>query len=389
MTSDDFQGNSDGDLKQRASPTSDLPDPVKGAIAAVIEREREKERIEYEKAEKDRMEQTHRLNCLQIAFTTIFNCTILLGSKYFKDAFFKKFYILQYRYPGTDLYDRGIDDSYFIATVIVNLMAVRAISMEYVFGPIARTSGIQRYKAIQRFQEQSWSLLYYACSWIFGFYLYWNSEYFLSAEKLFEGWPHNHMSFAFKLYYLIQTGCWLQQIVVLNIEEKRKDYLQMFSHHIITSLLCIGSYISYFTRIGHNILLLMDIVDVILSLAKILKYSGFGRICDIIFICFMLLWIVLRHGIYNYLVWVVATKATKIMDRDCSKFPSGSNEICYTQSQINFFIFLLIGLQIITIIWLLMILRVAFRVITGGSAEDVRSDSEGADDDKSKAKKEK
>lgn len=67
-----------------------------------------------------------------------------------------------------------------------------------------------------------------------------------------------------KWYYLVQLAFWLQQILVVNVEEKRKDYAQMFTHHIITSALVIFSYAYYQTKVGNTILCLMDIVDILL-----------------------------------------------------------------------------------------------------------------------------
>ena len=71
------------------------------------------------------------------------------------------------------------------------------------------------------------------------------------------------MTGLFKWYYLAQFAFWLQQIVVVHIEEKRKDHWQMFTHHIITSVLIFGSYGNYQTKVGNVILCTMDVVDLI------------------------------------------------------------------------------------------------------------------------------
>jgi hypothetical protein len=77
------------------------------------------------------------------------------------------------------------------------------------------------------------------------------------------------MTGLFKLYYLAQFGFWLQQILVINIEERRKDHWQMFTHHIITGLLLIGSYGYYQTKVGNVILCLMDVVDLVFPVSFI------------------------------------------------------------------------------------------------------------------------
>lgn len=51
---------------------------------------------------------------------------------------------------------------------------------------------------------------------------------------------------------------------MINLEARRKDYYQMFTHHIITALLMMFSYVLNWTRIGNTILCTMDLVDIFL-----------------------------------------------------------------------------------------------------------------------------
>lgn len=67
-----------------------------------------------------------------------------------------------------------------------------------------------------------------------------------------------------KWYLLAQLSFWLQQIIVVNIEEKRKDYYQMFTHHIITSTLLGSAYIYGFYNVSNVVLCLMDVADILL-----------------------------------------------------------------------------------------------------------------------------
>jgi acyl-CoA-dependent ceramide synthase len=75
------------------------------------------------------------------------------------------------------------------------------------------------------------------------------------------------MNGVLKWYYLVQFAFWLQQIFVVNIEEKRKDYWQMFTHHIFTSALMFTSYGYYQTKVGVVILAIMDVVDLLLPVS--------------------------------------------------------------------------------------------------------------------------
>lgn len=72
-----------------------------------------------------------------------------------------------------------------------------------------------------------------------------------------------------KWYYLAQFAFYIQQMLVVNIEERRKDHWQMFIHHIITCTLMFASYGYHQTRVGITILCLMDVVDLLLPVSPI------------------------------------------------------------------------------------------------------------------------
>lgn len=93
------------------------------------------------------------------------------------------------------------------------------------------------------------------------------SDYFFNLPEMWADFPTRTMTGLFKWYYLVQFAFWVQQIVVVNIEEKRKDYSQMFSHHIITCLLMFWSYGYYQTKVGNVILCIMDVVDIVLPVS--------------------------------------------------------------------------------------------------------------------------
>ena len=94
-----------------------------------------------------------------------------------------------------------------------------------------------------------------------------NSDYWLDLRKLWVNWPDREMDGLSKWYYLVQFAFWLQQILVVNVEERRKDYAQMFAHHVITCVLMLTSYGYHQTKVGNVILVLMDVVDIVLAVS--------------------------------------------------------------------------------------------------------------------------
>jgi acyl-CoA-dependent ceramide synthase len=91
-----------------------------------------------------------------------------------------------------------------------------------------------------------------------------NSDYWMDPKEMWTNFPSRTMTGTMKWYYLVQFAFWLQQLFVVNVEEKRTDYWQMFTHHVFTSSLMFTSYGFYQTKVGNVILCVMDVVDLLL-----------------------------------------------------------------------------------------------------------------------------
>lgn len=78
------------------------------------------------------------------------------------------------------------------------------------------------------------------------------------------GYPHVALAAPVKIYYLTQLAFYLHQMLILNAEARRKDHVQMMTHHVITVFLMWASYYYNLTRIGCLIMLLMDLCDIFL-----------------------------------------------------------------------------------------------------------------------------
>lgn len=185
---------------------------------------------------------------------------------------------------------------------------------------------------------------------------------------------------------------------MVNIEERRKDHLQMFTHHLITCALIFGSYCYHQTKVGNVILCLMDVVDLFLSLAKILKYLKFRLICDIAFGAFMVTWFVARHVFYMAVCWSIYAHIHEEVKYGCYRgsaselegpspvpddydhliqpFYNPTGLVCWNTGIRQVFLGALLALQGMMLVWLTMIVKVAYKVISGEGADDTRSDDE-------------
>ncbi|KAI0008279.1 longevity assurance proteins LAG1/LAC1 [Xylariaceae sp. FL0662B] len=313
-----------------------------------------------------------------------------------------KFFTISYYNPASGAYAIGSDDYCFISFCVILFTGLRAGFMEHILAPLARYWGISKRKDMTRFSEQAWMLVYYAFFWTVGVYLYTQSPYYLNMRELWTDWPNRELDGLMKPYLLAQWAFWLQQVLVIHIEDRRKDHWQMLTHHFITITLISASYCYHHTRVGHLILVLMDVVDLFLPLAKCFKYLGFPRLCDATFVIFMVSWFLARHVFYLKTCYSIWKDALEIIPTGCFQgsnanlsgpfpipdgwghyiepFTDPEGAVCFSSSVQWGFLYCLLGLQVITIIWFIMIIQVAIRVVKGAGADDTRSDDE-ADED--------
>lgn len=132
---------------------------------------------------------------------------------------------------------------------------------------------------------------------------------------------------------------------------KRKDFWQMFVHHIVTLLLLSLSWICNLHRVGSLVLVIHDCADIFLEAAKITKYANYQKLCDGIFAVFTLIWIITRLGFFPRIIYSTSMEAPRIVPM----FPA-------------YFIFnsLLILLLCLHVAWTYLILKIAHNSLKSG-----------------------
>ncbi|PSS28029.1 hypothetical protein M430DRAFT_132140 [Amorphotheca resinae ATCC 22711] len=318
----------------------------------------------------------------------------------------RKFFELSYYNPESGEYYAGWNDAWMVFYWIVVFTGLRAAAMDYVLMPLAKRGGVKTGRDQTRFAEQAWLLIYYSVFWTLGMYLLVNSDYWLNLKELWTDWPNREIGGLRKWYILVQYAFWLQQIMVINIEKRRKDHWQMFTHHIVTTMLIFTSYGYHQTKVANLILCIMDVVDIFLPVAKCLKYLGYTTICDIVFGIFMFTWVTARHVLYLMICWSVYADIPATISYGCYRGKNGAitgpfpppdrfghliepfrdpeGIVCWNDGIKWGFLSALLFLQGITLMWFWMILKVAISVLKGGQADDTRSD----DDDDGKEEEE-
>ncbi|KAJ1976683.1 Sphingosine N-acyltransferase lag1, partial [Dimargaris verticillata] len=159
-------------------------------------------------------------------------------------------------------------------------------------------------------------------------------------------------------------------------EERRKDYYEMFFHHILTNTLLILSYATNFVRIGNAMLCIMDFADIFLTSAKSLRYLRLQKTCDVMFGLFVIVWFITRHGLFFCIWYSVAIEPEQYGSVNWDP----ANGIYYTPAMRWVFNGLFALLQVVLLIWTSLIIKVLVKVLRGKEATDNRSDSSSSDE---------
>lgn len=101
------------------------------------------------------------------------------------------------------------------------------------------------------------------------------------------------------IYYHLAIASYLYGFFCLLVEPHLKDFMIMVSHHLVTLLLLIGSYyLLGSVRIGMVVMILHDICDPFMEIAKLCLYADLHLPANVFFVSFALIFIVSRCVIY-------------------------------------------------------------------------------------------
>lgn len=152
-------------------------------------------------------------------------------------------------------------------------------------------------------------------------------------------------------YYMFSMSFYWSLVVSQFFDIKRKDFWQMFVHHIITLLLLSLSWICNLHRVGSLVLVIHDCADIFLEAAKVTKYANYQKLCDGIFAIFTIIWIITRMGFYPRVIYSTSIEAPRILPM----FPA-------------YYIFnsMLLLLLCLHVAWTYMILKIAHNSLKSG-----------------------
>ncbi|CAF2699343.1 unnamed protein product [Rotaria sp. Silwood2] len=292
----------------------------------------------------------------------------------------------------------NIQDLFYVYPLAGLLYLTRFLFESYIAQPLGRLLGIRDYQSnIQRndrkllnhrksrdndknkhrctrisplakFSESTWRFTFYLSIFLYGLLILKNKIWLWDTRHCWLNYPNHELTNDIYWYYMIELAFYWSLIFSQFIDVKRKDFWEMFLHHIATISLLSFSYIVNFVRVGTLVLVVHDSGDYWLEGAKMAKYARAQRLCDTTFVIFAVVWFITRLCFYPYKVLYTTTFEELII---LGLFPA-------------YYVFngLLILLQILHYFWFYLICQVAISAFKAGKVKrDERSDSEESDDE--------
>lgn len=168
-------------------------------------------------------------------------------------------------------YGKGLWDIAFVSFYVIVLSFTREFIMQEILRPLAASRIKSRGKQT-RFMEQMYTAIYFGFLGPAGLYVMRQTPvWYFNTRGMYELFPHRTHAAEFKFYYLFEAAYWAQQAIVmlLGMEKRRKDFMELVAHHIVTLALIALSYRFHFTYMGIAVYITHDISDFFLAVCRI------------------------------------------------------------------------------------------------------------------------
>merc|ERR1719220_2450053 len=152
-------------------------------------------------------------------------------------------------------YTAGMRDIPALFFYLLISVVMHAIIQEYLLDKVNKKLHLSKVK-YGKFNESGQLLAFYLVSLIWGGDLLLR-ENLLSVSSIWEGYPHNNMTFLFKFFFIIQISYWLHIFPELYFQKtKKEDMPPKIQYATLYLIFITASYMFRFTRFSLVFLLM-------------------------------------------------------------------------------------------------------------------------------------
>jgi len=192
-------------------------------------------------------------------------------------------------------YTPGVKDMAAVFFYFLIAIVMHAIIQEYLLDKVNRRLHLSKVKHA-KFDESGQLFIFYVISLFFaGDILY--RENMLNLPSLWEGYPHNNMSFMFKFFFIVQIAYWLHIFPELYFQKtKKEDMSSKIQYATLYLAFIVPAYYMRFNRVCLVLLFINYLAEAVYHGCRILAYAEKSGVAKKIFKLGDLLFVVGRLG---------------------------------------------------------------------------------------------
>jgi len=175
-------------------------------------------------------------------------------------------------FQDVSFYTAGLKDlaAVFFYTLICTV--IHAIIQEYFLDKVNKKLHLSKSKHA-KFNESGQLLAFYLISLVWAGDLI-MKENLLNISSLWEGYPHNNLSFLFKFFFIIQISYWIHIFPELYFQKtKKEDMPPKIQYASLYLVFVVAAYIFRLTRLSLLLLVVHYLAEAVYHICRILAYA--------------------------------------------------------------------------------------------------------------------
>ncbi|CAL8392181.1 unnamed protein product [Arctogadus glacialis] len=161
---------------------------------------------------------------------------------------------------------------YFFIAIILH-----AVVQEYVLDKVNRRLHLSKSKNT-KFNESGQLCVFHLVSSVWTLYILVTEGYLLHPSSLWENYPHVHLRFQVKFFYLAQLAYWLHALPELYFQKVRKEEIPRQLQYICLYLLhVLAAYMLNLSRVGLVLLFLQYFSELLFHIARLFYFTDEGH----------------------------------------------------------------------------------------------------------------
>merc|ERR1711970_763694 len=225
-------------------------------------------------------------------------------------------------------YTAGLKDVSAVFFYLLISIVMHAIIQEYLLDKVNKKLHLSKIKHA-KFNESGQLLSFYLVSLIWGGDII-LKENLLNISALWDGYPHNNMTFLFKFFFIIQISYWLHVFPELYFQKtKKEDMPPKIQYASLYLIFITASYMFRFTRLSLVLLVVHYLAEVVFHTCRILAYaektsisSKLYKLGDLIFVLARLCSVILAFLTFWYGL-AQAPAESQVLDMAAGNFNTG------------------------------------------------------------------